>query len=332
MSVTEVAFAAGFESLRRFNTAFKDRYRLAPTSLRRDAKPIHADCGDVYNFQLSVRPPFDLQRTLAFWQARATAGVEQVLGSCYRRTAVVGDRTGWIVVGPGTNVNSIHVGVSKTLGPALATVLTRLKSMLDVRAEPSGIGERLRDDPFLAPLLAQWPGPRVPGAFDGFECGIRAILGQQISMRAATTLAGRMAARFGKGRLTPFEGLVVTFPSADSIAGAGLSELRSIGLTSKRAETVQQFAIAVADGRIRLDPGADPDRVRAGLLALPGIGEWTAEYLLLRAVGWPDAFPYSDLGLLKATRLTPSDLRARAERWRPWRSYAAVLLWQSLTQ
>jgi AraC family transcriptional regulator of adaptative response / DNA-3-methyladenine glycosylase II len=220
--------------------------------------------------------------------------------------------------------------ISTGLGPALPSVLSRLKAMLDVRADPVGVAERLSEDPLLATLLKQWPGPRVPGTFDGFECGIRAILGQQISVRAATTFAGRLASRFGQVNSTPCGALTIAFPSAESLATASVSDLRSLGLTARRAETIRGFAIAVADGKVRLDPGADPDRVRAGLLDLPGVGEWTVEYLLLRAVGWPDAFPATDLGLVKASGLTPAELRVRADRWRPWRGYAAVLLWQSL--
>jgi AraC family transcriptional regulator of adaptative response / DNA-3-methyladenine glycosylase II len=202
--------------------------------------------------------------------------------------------------------------------------------MLDVRADPIAVSERLVKDPLLAPLFKRWPGPRVPGTFDGFECGIRAILGQQISVRAATTLAGRIARRFGQAISTPHEALAIAFPSAGSMAAASVANLQTLGLTARRAETVKRFATAVADGEIRLDPGADPDRVRAALLELPGIGDWTVEYLLLRAIGWPDAFPAGDLGLLKASGLSAAELRARADRWRPWRGYAAVLLWQSL--
>jgi AraC family transcriptional regulator of adaptative response / DNA-3-methyladenine glycosylase II len=330
MTVTEAAFAAGFESLRRFNAAFKQRYRLTPTSLRRSARANPVDVADAYSFNLAVRPPFDLAPLLAFWQARATPGVEQVAEGWYRRTAVAGDRAGWVAIGPGQKAHTVQVRVSTELGPALPSVLSRLKAMLDVRADPVGVAERLAEDRLLAPLFERWPGPRVPGAFDGFECGIRAILGQQVSVRVATTLAGRLAGRFGAAVSTPYGALTTAFPSAESLAAASIADLQAVGLTARRAETLNCFAMAVADGMVRLDPGADPDRVRDSLLALPGIGEWTAEYILLRAVGWPDAFPASDLGLVKASGLSPAELRVRADRWRPWRGYAAVLLWQSL--
>jgi len=331
MTITEAAFSAGFESLRRFNVAFKDRYRLTPTSLRRSVDATQSDRDDAYRFHLTVRPPFDLGPLLAFWKARATPGVEQVADGWYRRTAVVGDQSGWVAVGSGQKPHTVQVLVSTELGPVLSSVLSRLKAMLDVRADPVGVAECFAEDPLLAPLLERWPGLRVPGAFDGFECGIRAILGQQITVRAATTLAGRLAQRFGRAAATPNSTLHTSFPSAAVLAAASVADLQSIGLTVKRAETIKHFAIAVADGHVRLDPGTDPDRVRAGLLALPGIGDWTAEYLLLRAVGWPDAFPASDLGLIKASGLTAKELLIRAEQWRPWRGYAAVLLWQSLS-
>jgi AraC family transcriptional regulator, regulatory protein of adaptative response / DNA-3-methyladenine glycosylase II len=330
MTVTEAAFAAGFESLRRFNAAFKQRYRLTPTSLRRSMGASNVEMDDAYSFNLAVRPPFDLASLLSFWEARATPDVEQVADGWYRRTAVVGDRRGWAAVGPGRKDHTVQILVSTGLGPVLPSVLSRLKAMLDVRAEPVGVAERLSEDPLLAPLFKRWPGPRIPGTFDGFECGIRTILGQQISVRAATTLAGRLARRFGRASATPYGALTTAFPSPDSLAAASLADLQSLGLTARRAETVKGFATAVAEGKIRLDPGADPDRVRAALVELPGVGEWTVEYLLLRAVGWPDAFPAGDLGLVKASGLSPAELRARADRWRPWRGYAAVLLWQSL--
>jgi AraC family transcriptional regulator of adaptative response / DNA-3-methyladenine glycosylase II len=171
----------------------------------------------------------------------------------------------------------------------------------------------------------------VPGAFDGFECGIRTILGQQVSVRAATTIAGRLASQYGRPCETPYDSLTTAFPMPEVLAAASIIELKALGLTTRRAETIKGFANAVASGHIRLEPGADPDRVRSAMLALPGIGSWTAEYLLMRAVGWPDAFPVTDLGLIKASGLTPVELRIRAESWRPWRSYAAALLWQSLS-
>jgi AraC family transcriptional regulator of adaptative response / DNA-3-methyladenine glycosylase II len=330
MTVTEAAFAAGFESLRRFNAAFRSRYRLTPTALRQGKERVSPD--DAYGSTLSTRPPFDFQSMLRFWEARAIPGVELVQGGWYRRTASIGGRAGWVAIGPGSKPYTIQVFTSASLGPVLPGVLARVQAMLDTRADPAAIADKLSSDPLLAPLIASWPGVRIPGAFDGFECGVRAILGQQVSVRAATTLAGRIAARFGQPHSTPYQGLTALFPTAEQLAGAEQKQLTELGLTTRRAETILSLAREVAEGRLRLEPGADPDRVRATLLAIPGIGDWTAEYLLLRAVGWPDAFPSGDLGLVKASGLTAAALRSRAEQWRPWRGYAAILLWWSLTR
>jgi AraC family transcriptional regulator, regulatory protein of adaptative response / DNA-3-methyladenine glycosylase II len=330
MTVTEAAFAAGFESLRRFNATFKDRYRMTPTDLRRMPRRLAVETDDIYSFDLAVRPPFDLASMLVFWDARSTAGVEQVVEGWYRRTVCLGGHVGWVGIGPPRKPHSVRVVVSRSLGPALTSILSRLKAMLDVRAEPVEVGSRLSADSQLAPLVTRWPGVRVPGSFDGFECGIRSVLGQQVSVRAATTIAGRLAAKFGQPISTPHDGLTTAFPSPQVLATTSLADLRSLGLTARRAETIQRLSSAVADGKIHLQTGADPDRVREALLAVPGIGDWTAEYLLLRAVGWPDAFPSGDLALVKAAGFSAKELRDRSEQWRPWRGYAAILLWRSL--
>jgi AraC family transcriptional regulator of adaptative response / DNA-3-methyladenine glycosylase II len=330
MSVTEVALAAGFESLRRFNVAIKQHYRLTPTDIRRSARANKRTGNDAYQFQIAVRPPLDLAMPRAFWQARAIPGVEHVAEGVYRRTVQIGVHRGWILLGPSDQPHHVRLTVSQQLGPVLPTILARAKTMLDVRADPVAIADRFSGDALLAPLMQRFPATRIPGAFDSFECSVRTIVGQQISVRAASTIAGRLAARFGSPCETPFAELTTIFPSAATLASAKPTDLQSIGLTARRAITLQSFAAAVANGQLRLDPGADPGRTRAALVAMPGIGDWTAEYVLMRGSLWPDAFPASDLGLLKATGLTPRALQARANDWRPWRSYAAILLWQSL--
>lgn len=328
MNVTDVAFAAGFESLRRFNHAFKTRYRLTPTALRRIREKLPDE--DAYVFELAIRPPFDQTSLLSYSSARATSGVEQVSNNGYQRTVAIGKQTGWIGIEPGTHSHSVRVRISSSLGPALTTVLARLKHMLDTRSDPLEVGRFLSSDPLLAERVRHCPDVRIPGAFDGFECAIRTVLGQQISVRGATTLAGRLANRFGRAIASPIEGLSTLFPTPESLAGASVPELTSLGLTGRRAETIQRMSRAFADGLVRLEPGTDPDVVRAALLELPGIGDWTVEYLLLRACGWPDAFPAGDLGLQKVLKLSAARLRERAERWRPWRGHAAMLLWRSL--
>jgi AraC family transcriptional regulator of adaptative response / DNA-3-methyladenine glycosylase II len=331
MTVTEVAFAAGFQSLRRFNAAFKTHYRLAPTSLRKQVSQTLKNGEDAYGFDLAVRSPFELTPFLDYWRRRGIPRVECVSVARYRRTVLLGGCTGWLGIDPGRKPHTIRVLVSTSLGPVLPRVLTRVKAMLDLRADPVEIVKRFSGDPLLATHLVSRPWLRVPGAFDGFECGIRTILGQQVSVLAATTIAGRMAQRFGVVDAALPDGVTTYFPTPETLANAGVEQLRSLGLTSRRAETVRAFAKAVHDGSVRLEHGADPDRTRAQLVALPGIGDWTAEYILMRAVGWPDGFPSGDLGLVKASGLTSKELHARSDCWRPWRSYAAILLWMSLS-
>lgn len=330
MSVTDVAYSSGFDSLRRFNATFKARYRLTPTSIRKSARIWQAGEADAYGFDLSVRPPFDWNAILSFLRLRVIPGIEQVQDLWYRRTVHVGNCHGWIAIGPGRSSHTVRLMVSTQLGPVLAKVLASVKAMLDARADPAAVSDRFSTDPLLAPLVKRWPGHRVPGTFNGFECALRAIVGQQITVRSAITLLGRLVVRYGKPITSPFEALTHSFPSPDAIVSVNTSQLQQIGLTTSRAETVRSLAKAVADGHLILEAGADPDRVRDALLDLPGIGEWTAEYILMRGIGWPDAFPVNDVGLRKASGLTPRLLRDRAEQWRPWRSYATVLLWQSL--
>jgi AraC family transcriptional regulator of adaptative response / DNA-3-methyladenine glycosylase II len=215
----------------------------------------------------------------------------------------------------------------------LLTVAARLRALFDLAADPARIEPQLAADPVLRALVARRPGLRVPGAFDGFELLARAILGQQVSVAAATTFAARLGERFGEPLETPLPSLTRLTPSAARIASARVDSIAAIGLTRARAESLRAAARACADGALDLAPAADPESVREALLALPGIGPWTADYVLMRAVAWPDAFPHGDLGLRRA--LGMDDARAvlaRAETWRPWRAYGALHLWSSLAK
>jgi AraC family transcriptional regulator of adaptative response / DNA-3-methyladenine glycosylase II len=213
----------------------------------------------------------------------------------------------------------------------LAAILVRLRNLFDLAARPDIIAGHLAHDRRLAASLARSPGLRVPGAFDSFELGVRAILGQQVSVRAASTLAGRLASRFGDAIQTPLACLNRLTPTAETVAAARPSTLAGVGLPSARAECLRKFARAVARGDIDLEPGGDPGPTAAALKNVAGIGRWTAEYIVMRALRWPDAFPADDLGLLKAARLKSAKaLQTAAERWRPWRAYAAMHLWESL--
>jgi AraC family transcriptional regulator of adaptative response / DNA-3-methyladenine glycosylase II len=333
MPVTSVAFASGFESVRRFNAAFRERYRLAPSALRKRAAPAHAEGDDAIALDLPYRAPLAWDGLLAFLAPRAIRGVEHVSDGAYARTVAFGGVRGWLRVAPSPRPNALRAALSPSLAPALLPIAAKLRALFDLAADPARIAPQLAADAALARQVAANPGLRVPGAFDGFELLARAILGQQVSVAAATTFAERLAARFGEAFETPHAALARLTPTAERIASAPVDSVAGIGLTRARAETLRAAARACADGALDLAPGADPERVREALLALPGIGPWTADYVLMRAVAWPDAFPHGDLGLRKALRIDDArEVLARSEAWRPWRSYAALHLWSSLAK
>jgi AraC family transcriptional regulator of adaptative response / DNA-3-methyladenine glycosylase II len=329
MPVTQVAFASGFGSVRRFNTLFVQRYRLRPRELRKAALP--GATGDALAFELGYRPPYDWPAIADFLGARAVAGVEACDGAAYRRTVRVAAggkwHAGWIEVAPLEKRPALRVRVAASLGKALPPVLARVKSLMDLSCHPHEVARA------LGPLAARRPGVRVPGAFDGFEIAVRAILGQQVSVAAARTLAGRLAEAFGDPVETPFDSLNTVFPTPGRIAALPYRRIARLGVPAARARTIIALARAVAAGEIELAPGADVEAALAKLRALPGVGEWTAQYIALRALGWPDAFPHTDYGVMKALKLTdPKRVLAAAEAWRPWRAYAVMHLWQSLAK
>ena len=326
MGMTQLAHAAGFASLRRFNALFQERYRMRPSELRRST-PVD---GDVYTFSIAYRPPLAWGDLLRFLAGRALPGVERVEGGIYRRTARVGSHEGWIALSGGTRPDTLSATLSAGLGPAASAVLARLKALVDARAEPSRIAEHLGRDPLLASLVASRPGLRVPGAFCGFEATLRAILGQQVSVAGARTLAGRLVSRFGATTSTPVEGLTHHAPTAERLASATVDEVAALGIPGRRAATILAVARAAAEGRLALEAGSDPGRAQQTLLGIDGIGPWTAEYVSMRALAWPDAFPADDLGIAKALGIAKTaQSRIRAEGWRPWRSYAVMHLWHA---
>jgi len=329
LPVTEVAYASGFGSVRRFNALFLGRYRLRPRELRKASLP--AALGDTLALELGYRPPYDWGAMAGFLGARAIAGVESCDGAAYRRTVRVAaggrEHRGWIEVAPLAAKRALAVRVSASLAKALPPVLARVKSLMDLACRPDEVAKA------LGPLAARRPGVRVPGAFDGFEIAVRAILGQQVSVAAARTLAGRFAGAFGDSTETPFDSLTTLFPSAGRIAELPQQKIARLGVPAARARTILALSRALAAGELDLAPGADVDATLAGLRAIPGIGEWTAQYVAMRALAWPDAFPHTDLGVMKALKLTdPRRVLAAAEAWRPWRAYAVMYLWQSLPQ
>jgi AraC family transcriptional regulator, regulatory protein of adaptative response / DNA-3-methyladenine glycosylase II len=331
MPVTSVALASGFKSLRRFNALWKERYRMPPTELRKNQKKEVSDSFSEFAFHLSYRPPFDWERLLRFLSLRAIPGVEAVHEGSYFRTVRVerGNRklTGSIQVWNEANRNMLAVRLSDDLLPVCARVLERVRRLFDLCSDPVAV------DKALGSLAAKRPGLRLPGSFDGFEMAVRAILGQQISVAGARTLAGRVAVRFGTPLRTSLPLLTHLFPPAERIAGATVDEIARLGITGKRAKTLIALARAVASGELPLEPGHRVGQTLDQLRKIPGIGEWTAQYLAMRALSWPDAFPHTDLGIRKALAETkPNQILMIAEKWRPWRAYAALHLWTNLME
>lgn len=284
--------------------------------------------------RLPYQAPWDWQQFHDHFSLRSLAGVESLSPRHYARSVRVDDETGWFSVRPLEDSTELELEIH--LSPQHAPALTaRVSKMFDLDRDPRHIAGHLGDDPLLRPLLLQAPGLRLPTAFDPFEQAVRAIVGQQVTVKAAVTIVGRLVQRLGEPLCGDIEGQPTRlFPTPEALAGA---DLAGIGMPGKRVETLQRFAAACASGALALhiDDGAD-DLVKR-LCALPGIGPWTAEYVALRAFGDPDAFPTADLGLLKspvwgAEGITARELQRRAEAWRPWRAYAAVYLWHAYSQ
>lgn len=320
LPVTDIAYASGFQSLRRFNTLFKERYRLQPNKFRATRRTKHE--GDFIFCELGYRPPLDWNAMLGFLSMRAVAGVERVAGNSYQRTVAWGEARGTVVVSQSAQKNVLVAQLSASLLPVLVPVLGRLKKLFDLSADPVEIAQR------LGPLARKNPGLRVPGAFDAFEIAVRAILGQQITVKAATTLAGRFSAYFGESITTDTEGLTHLTPTAERVADATIREIAKLGIIAKRAESIRALARAIVEKTITLEPQIDVEAQIAALMQLPGIGAWTAHYIAMRCLSWPDAFPHSDLVVMKAMcEKDPRQVLEKAEAWRPWRSYAVMHLW-----
>ena len=283
---------------------------------------------DTTRRRLAFRPPYAWDELLAFHASHTTAGVEQVVDGRYRRTVVVNGVRGWLSIGPVPDADALDAELSASLLPVLPEVIARLRSLFDLDARPEVIAAHLSLDPALAPIVAKRPGLRLPGSFDEFELLVRTVLGQQISVKGATTLAGRLAAAFGDGVPTPVPGLDRAFPTAARLAEATTDELKALGIVTARANAIRTVAVAVRDGVLKLGPSPDPEAVIAGMVELPGIGPWTAHYVAMRALAWPDGFPHGDLVIKRMLgNAKPRDLLARAEAWRPWRGYATMHLW-----
>jgi AraC family transcriptional regulator of adaptative response / DNA-3-methyladenine glycosylase II len=328
LPIAQVAFSSGFASLTRFNALFLARYRMSPTRLRRE-RGDRAAAGVTLRF--AYRPPFDWERLLAFLAKRAIPGVERVDATSYARTLRVGAHAGWLRVRHVPADATLAVEVSDTLLPALMPLRAGLRRLFDLDAEPDVIAAHFANDPLLGPLLRARPGLRLPGCADPFEVAVRAVLGQQVSVAAAITLAGRLTTALGEPIAGAPEGLTHLGVSADRIALTAPEAIASIGMPLARARTLVTLARAVAAGDVTIDAAQDPDAAIAALRGLPGIGPWTAAYIAMRGLHWPDAFPAGDAGVRNALcGADPATASRLAEAWRPWRAYAVLHLWESL--
>ncbi len=333
LPLAQVAHGAGFGSLRRFNEVFRRTYGSAPGALRRAGRRRAGGlAADGLVLRLPFRPPLDWSALTRYLGARAIPGVECVAQDAYRRSLAIDGQASRIAIHPVPGQNHLELRVEAAPAGALLLLVERARRLFDLDADPADIAAHLARDRALAPAVRAQKGLRVPGAWDGFELAVRAILGQQVSVKGATTLAGRIVEAAGTPLADGQElGLTHLFPSPRALAEA---DLTGIGLPRARAEAIRALAEAVDRGEVAFDAAADPAVLQRQLTALPGIGPWTAQYIAMRALGEPDAFPERDLGLLRSAArlgLAPdaAGLLARAEAWRPWRAYAAVCLWQA---
>jgi AraC family transcriptional regulator of adaptative response / DNA-3-methyladenine glycosylase II len=335
LPMNQIAVAAGFGSIRRFNAGIRKIYHRTPTRIRKlarrapepsDSREI-AHSGAQYFFRLGFRPPYDWKGMLAFLAPRATPGVEAVEAGRYRRSIFLNGTAGYFEVALDESNAGLAVRIQFGDPRALFLIIERIRAMFDLNADWQAIARSLKPDQAFAERVVSHPGLRVPGCWDGFELTIRAILGQQITVKGATALAGRLASAFGQ----PFsarKALTHVFPRPEALVHADIS---SIGMPKARAATIRALARAVCDGTICYDGIVNIRAFLERLCSIPGIGNWTAQYVAMRALGEPDAFPSTDLGLLRSLALeNPQELEQRAEAWRPWRSYAAMYLWSTL--
>jgi AraC family transcriptional regulator of adaptative response / DNA-3-methyladenine glycosylase II len=324
LPLTTIAIASRYGSIRRFNAAFRGTYGRSPRELRRNNQPVSTSGS--CSLQLRYRPPYDYDALLDFLAGRAIAGVEYIRDDTYRRSFVLDGKAGWLEVQPSSR-HALTLRVEFAEPTRLMDVVARVRRMFDLDADPWAINSSLKRDPLLARTIKTRPGLRVPGAWDGFELGVRAILGQQVSVAGASTLTTRLAAKFGHPVPFQVEGIAYTFPTADELVDAELA----IGIPGSRAQAIRNFAQAVASGTLSFDGSLDSDTFIDRMCGIRGLGPWTAQYIAMRALSEPDAFPGGDLVLLRAAGMkTTAEIESHSERWRPWRAYAAMHIWQGV--
>lgn len=337
LSVLDVAMAAGFGSLRRFNDLFKKHYNLAPTALRKKLSKEKKHNSDI-TLALGYRPPYHWDKMLNFLAGRAIAGIEVVNNGEYMRTVQLENPEGksvygWVRVGHEPKKNALSVTMNESLLPVLPQVLARIRHLFDLYCDPDAVYETLKVMNDIRPGLCTL-GTRVPGCFNTFEMSVRAVLGQQITVKAAGTLAARIVETYGTPIQTGISGLTHIFPSPQDILAMGeniTNNLGLLGVISARSNTIYELARALIQEEIDFDLCAQPEEEMKKLMAIRGIGSWTAQYIAMRAMEWPDAFLETDAGVKKALQPhTSKELLKMAEAWRPWRSYATVNLWNTL--
>lgn len=326
LPMSEIALASGFGCTRRFNAAIRKIYKRTPTQIRSLSRLAGLQPENQYRFRLRFRPPYDWDGMLRFLAARATPGVESVEAGTYSRTISALGSHGWIDVALDWENDTLLVRVQFGDPRALFFIVERIRAMFDLNADWVSIAPSLRSDPVLGRWVNAEPGLRVPGCWSGFELAIRAILGQQITVKGATALAGTLVRTFGQ-RVSNGGSLTHLFPTPEVLAEADLGR---IGMPRSRSATIRAFAKAVCQGQVSFEGIIATDEFLTRLCEIPGIGKWTAQYIAMRALGEPDAFPSGDVGLLRALGLdNPRDLERRAEAWRPWRAYATMYLWHN---
>jgi AraC family transcriptional regulator of adaptative response / DNA-3-methyladenine glycosylase II len=334
ISMTDVAFTSGFESIRRFNDALKKRFGETPTELRKTARNNRTGNGhkNRITLHLPYRPPMDWSALLSYLKARQIPGVEKIDKNRYSRSIQLAKTSGVILVTPSSRDCHLALTLQIHSPTELMTMVRRVCRIFDLGADPMFITNHLQKDPGLFSIVSAFPGLRVPGGWDNFEIAVRTIVGQQVSIQAANTITGRLVREYG----TPMEnsfipGIAYLFPTPDVLAAA---DLGAIGMPAKRARTLNILASKVAKGEIILEGTADIESIKGDLLKLPGIGKWTTEYIAMRALREPDAFPAGDLALKRElqgmSNQAEDDYRGinRPQVWRPWRAYAAMYLWK----
>ncbi|HEU5181652.1 MAG TPA: AlkA N-terminal domain-containing protein [Candidatus Polarisedimenticolia bacterium] len=329
LPIGDIALAAGFGSLRRFNSAFRRTYKCAPRDLRRRRRgdPVAHPAGTVI-LKLAFRPPYEFARVLAFLRARAIPGVEEVDEASYSRTVRTGNGEAIVSVGLVEGELALELRVTGADPTDLYELSSAARRVFDTSADPAQMVQAFGSDPVLGPLVTRFPGLRIPGAWDPFECAVRAIMGQQVSVAGARTLATRLVERLGARLKGPAGGLTTLFPSPRAIVEG---DLQGLGLTRGRMAALRSLAQSVVARKLEF--AGPTDETVAALNRISGVGDWTSQYIALRALGDPDAFPTSDLVLRRMaggeTALSEGELQSRAEAWRPWRAYAATYLWDA---